>query len=148
VAAFYRALPALRLGNTDDFQSSGVSSFCYRCFRRIPSARSRMRFARCAYGIAALPLTVKGSHVLIKVFLLVTAGALIGMVLGGLFECAAGATAPSMFIPQSPAVPVEPVQVAIVMGASFGVLCGGLLGAFALTLQYLWDVHKSKNGRN
>jgi hypothetical protein len=83
----------------------------------------------------------------IKIFLIVTAGSLFGMVLGGLFGLAAGIMAPSIFMPQPPNPTVEPVPVAIVMGASGGVLCGGLLSGFALFLDYLWAVHKSKTNR-
>jgi hypothetical protein len=70
-----------------------------------------------------------------KVFVIVTGGALTGMVMGGLFGLAAGSMAPNLFRHIIPWTDVEPTGAATVFGAVAGVLLGGTLGAFALVVQ-------------
>lgn len=72
-----------------------------------------------------------------SVVLLVTGVAFFGLVLGALFGAAAGTIAPSFFQQLMPWSPIEPLGVAVVMGAFGGVLCGGALGVFAVTVQLL-----------
>ncbi len=67
--------------------------------------------------------------------LLVTGTALFGLVLGALFGAAAGILAPTFFQRIMPWETIEPLGFAIVMGATGGVLCGGSLGIFAVTVQ-------------
>jgi len=67
----------------------------------------------------------------------VTLMALVGMVLGALFGWGAGSLAPTFFAQMQPWTSVEPIGMAIVLGAFGGVLCGGALGTFALGLQLL-----------
>ncbi|MBA3708426.1 MAG: hypothetical protein H0W83_06380 [Planctomycetes bacterium] len=75
----------------------------------------------------------------IRIFAIVTGGALAGMILGGLFGLAAGTIAPGLFSHIVPWTDVEPRGAATVYGACGGVLCGGGLAAFAVILQFLWD---------
>lgn len=70
----------------------------------------------------------------IGIFAFVTAAALAGMVLGGLFGLAAGALAPALFTTFMPWAELEPVGTAVVIGGAGGVLCGGALGGFAIVL--------------
>jgi len=67
----------------------------------------------------------------------VTLMAMVGMVLGALFGWGAGSIAPTFFARLQPWTSVEPLGMAIVLGAFGGVLCGGALGGFALFLQLL-----------
>jgi hypothetical protein len=67
----------------------------------------------------------------------VTLMALVGMVLGALFGWGAGSLAPTFFAQIQPWTAVEPIGMAIVLGAFGGVLCGGALGIVALFLQLL-----------
>jgi hypothetical protein len=71
------------------------------------------------------------------VFITVTAAALIGMVLGGLFGLAAGKLAPEFFKHFIPWHDVEPVGFAVFGGATVGVILGGGLGCFGVILQAL-----------
>ena len=73
-----------------------------------------------------------------RTFLIVTASALAGMVLGGLFGYASGRVAPDLFMTLIPWKPIEPVGSATFLGAFGGVLCGGALGAFAILAQLAW----------
>lgn len=70
-----------------------------------------------------------------KVFVVVTVGALAGMLLGGVFGAAAGAVAPDLFRALVPWAQLEPIGSAAVLGATAGVLLGGGLGVFGLLLQ-------------
>jgi hypothetical protein len=69
------------------------------------------------------------------VFLIVTTGALAGMVMGGLFGLAAGSIAPTFFRHVIPWVDVEPRGISTILGATVGVLLGGGLATFAVVLQ-------------
>jgi hypothetical protein len=79
----------------------------------------------------------------IKIFYVVTGGALAGMVMGGLFGLAAGTIAPGLFSHMMPWTDIEPRGTATVFGAVGGIFCGGGLATFALILQFLWDRKKS-----
>ena len=58
-------------------------------------------------------------------FLIVTAGALIGIVLGGGFGYAAAMIAPDLFTHVIPWMDFDPLGTATVVGAFGGVMCGG-----------------------
>jgi hypothetical protein len=81
----------------------------------------------------------------LRVFLAVTAGAMFGLVLGGLFGRWAGGIAPHFFTEaittKNAATPIDPVGMGTVLGATAGVLCGGGLAAFAyvvhITLEWI-----------
>lgn len=73
-----------------------------------------------------------------RVFLIVTAGALAGMAMGGLFGFAAGWMAPNFFRHIIPWTDVEPRGVATMFGTTAGVLLGGGLAVFAVLVQALW----------
>jgi uncharacterized membrane protein len=72
-----------------------------------------------------------------KIFAVVTIAALLGMVMGGLFGVAAGRLAPDFFRHLIPWQDVEPVGIAILLGATAGVLLGGALGCFGVMVQTL-----------
>ncbi len=72
-----------------------------------------------------------------KIFVAVTIAALLGMVMGGLFGLAAGRLAPDFFRHLIPWQDVEPVGIAILLGATAGVLLGGALGCFGVIVQTL-----------
>ena len=72
-----------------------------------------------------------------RIFAVVTIAALLGMVMGGLFGLAAGRLAPDFFRHLIPWQNVEPVGVAIRLGATAGVLLGGALGCFGVIMQGL-----------
>jgi hypothetical protein len=86
-----------------------------------------------------VPLTFRG------VFLAVTAAAMAGMVLGGLFGLAAGALAPDFFAHTLMWTLLEPLPTATVLGAIAGVLLGGGLGVFAIAIQALHEVFGRRN---
>jgi hypothetical protein len=72
------------------------------------------------------------------VFAFVTGAALVGMVLGGTFGIVASRLTPDFFSHfVSWAVFADPEGVAIMLGSFGGVLCGGLLGGFAIAAQLL-----------
>ena len=72
-----------------------------------------------------------------KIFAVVTTAALFGMAMGGLFGLAAGRLAPDFFRHLIPWQDVEPVGIAILLGATAGVLLGGALGCFGVMVQTL-----------
>ena len=78
----------------------------------------------------------------IKIFVIVTFGALIGMVMGGLFGCFAGRLAPDFFQHFIPWRDVAPIGFATVCGATVGVLLGGGLGCFGIIIQTIMDLRK------
>lgn len=69
------------------------------------------------------------------IFAAVTIAALIGMVMGGLFGLAAGKLAPDFFRRLIPWQDVEPVGMATLLGATAGVVLGGVLGCFGVIVQ-------------
>lgn len=77
-----------------------------------------------------------------KTFITVTAAALGGMFLGGLFGFAAGKIAPDFFRHVIPWQDVEPVGFATFCGATVGVLLGGGLGCFGVILQFILEWRK------
>ena len=70
-------------------------------------------------------------------FLKVTIGALVGMVLGGIFGFGAGTSTPELFKRIIPWQEVEPVGAATFFGATVGVLLGGGLACFGIILQMI-----------
>lgn len=70
-----------------------------------------------------------------KVFAVVTAASLVGMVMGGLFGLGAGTLAPKLFSHMIMWTTLEPVATAVVLGAIAGVLLGGGLGVFGIAVQ-------------
>lgn len=72
-----------------------------------------------------------------SVFLAVTACALAGMLMGGLFGWGAGRVTPDFFRHLIPWRDVEPVGFAVFLGSTVGIILGGSLGCFALLLQVL-----------
>jgi hypothetical protein len=75
-----------------------------------------------------------------RVFLIVTLGALAGMVMGGVFGVGAGFVAPNLFRQIIPWADLEPRGVATVLGAVAGVLLGGGLAVFGVMLQAVLKV--------
>ena len=78
----------------------------------------------------------------LQIFGRVTAGALAGMVLGGLFGFGAGLIAPNFFAHVIPWNDVEPRGIATVFGGIAGVLLGGGLAVFALIFQAMMNRKK------
>lgn len=81
-----------------------------------------------------------------KIFVAVTSGALIGMLLGGLFGFGAGRIAPEFFRRLIPWQEVEPVGLATFFGATAGVILGGALGAFAIVVQTMLEWKQKARG--
>jgi hypothetical protein len=71
----------------------------------------------------------------VKVFSIVTIGALLGMVMGALFGFAAGSIAPRFFSHLIPWNDIEPRGIGTVLGGIAGVLLGGGLAVFGLLVQ-------------
>ena len=86
---------------------------------------------------------------IIRIFGIVTAGALVGMVLGGVFGQWAGANAPEFFEKAAgggkPAA--DPVGTARFLGAAGGVLLGGGLAVFALMLSAFHEWLRARPAR-
>ena len=78
-----------------------------------------------------------GSMTTKKIFFTVTATALAGMVMGGLFGLISGKIAPEFFRHFIPWHDVEPVGFAVFCGGTAGVIPGGGLGCFGVVLQAL-----------
>ena len=72
-----------------------------------------------------------------KTFITVTAAALTGLVLGGLFGLGAGKLTPDFFRHILIWQDVEPVGFATFCGATVGVLLGGSLGCFGVIIQFI-----------
>ena len=68
-----------------------------------------------------------------KIFLIVSVGGFIGMVMGGLFGFAAGHMTPDFFERRSGEW--GPIGFATVLGGKWGVKLGGGLAVFAVTIQ-------------
>ena len=83
---------------------------------------------------------MKGPFTISSVFFFVTGGALFGLILGGLFGWGAGNLAPDFFKHSLIFHEIEPVGASTVLGAFGGVVCGGLLAAFAIVVQLINDV--------
>jgi len=71
----------------------------------------------------------------VSIFITVTVGALLGMLLGGGFGLAAGCIGPDLFKHLLPWEEFEPVGVATVLGAAAGVVCGAALAIFAIFVE-------------
>ena len=69
-----------------------------------------------------------------RTYIIVTAGALVGMVLGAAFGMGAGLLAPDLLNRLIPWPNVEPMAAAIVLGGAAGVFLGGGLAVFALII--------------
>ena len=80
----------------------------------------------------------------LRVYVIVTLGALFGMVLGGVFGLGAALVAPDLFAHLAPWTDVEPQGTAIVYGAAVGVLFGGLLAVFALIIQTVTGLRRKE----
>lgn len=74
-----------------------------------------------------------------RVIAVVVGVAVGGGVLGGLFGLGAGLVAPDLFEHALEQATLEPVGAAAVLGAAAGVVLGGGLGAFAVTVQVVVD---------
>jgi hypothetical protein len=74
-----------------------------------------------------------------RVFLYVTTGALIGMLLGGLFGFAAGSITSDFFLHIIPWQDVEPKGFATFCGATVGVVLGGGLACFGIIVQLILE---------
>lgn len=86
----------------------------------------------------------------LSIILTVTLTALFGMILGGVFGYFAAQISPEYFEHFLPwQKEIEPVGFAVILGSSCGVICGGGLGAFAITIQTLvtW-IEKSRQNKN
>lgn len=83
---------------------------------------------------------MKPNYTASRVFLLATGGALVGMLLGGVFGLTAGYVAPDLFRQVIFWTDIEPIGTATVFGAFAGVLCGGILSAFAIMVHLLTSV--------
>jgi membrane protein YqaA with SNARE-associated domain len=77
-----------------------------------------------------------------KTFIIVTVGAMAGLILGGLFGFAAGRITPDFFKHFIPWQDVEPVGFAAFCGATVGVLLGGGLGCFGIILQFIAELKR------
>ena len=77
-----------------------------------------------------------------KIFIAVTAAALAGMVMGGLFGLFAGSITPEFFRHIVPWDNVEPAGFAVFCGATAGVVLGGGLGCFGVFVQAIWEGRK------
>lgn len=77
----------------------------------------------------------------------IVGSALLGMVLGGSFGCAAGFLAPEFFAHLIPWQDVRPVGFATFLGGTVGVVLGGGMGCFAILVRAisLWLGKSSKD---
>jgi hypothetical protein len=73
----------------------------------------------------------------LRVVVIVTGCALVGMCLGGAFGYGAGRIAPTFFRHLLPWQDVEPIGVATLFGATAGVLLGGGLGCFGVLAELI-----------
>jgi hypothetical protein len=75
----------------------------------------------------------------LRVFVIVTGCALVGMCMGGAFGYGAGRLAPALFQRLLPWQDIEPLGLATLGGATAGVLLGGGLGCFGILAQMATD---------
>jgi hypothetical protein len=80
-----------------------------------------------------------------SIFLGVSACALAGMVMGGLFGFASGRLTPDFFRHIIPWQDIEPVGFATFLGGTAGVMLGGGLGCFAIAIQFILEFRKARN---
>ena len=79
-----------------------------------------------------------------KIFVIVTCGALLGMVFGGLFGFGAAKLTPDFFRRVIPWNDLEPAGLATFIGATVGVLLGGGLACFGIIIQTVVHLQKRK----
>ncbi len=77
-----------------------------------------------------------------KTFVTVTAAALVGLVMGGVFGFASGNMTPDFFRHVIPWQDVDPVGFATFGGATVGVLLGGGLGCFGILVQFILELRR------
>jgi hypothetical protein len=77
-----------------------------------------------------------------KTFITVTAAALAGLVMGGLFGLGAGLITPDFFRHITTWQDVKPLGFAVFCGATAGVLLGGGLGCFGIIIQHIPEWRK------
>lgn len=80
-----------------------------------------------------------------KVFACVSGGALIGMLMGGLFGYGSGTIAPDFFTHTIPWKPMEPKGLATFLGATAGVSLGGGVACFGILIQLVGEWRGGKN---
>ena len=80
-----------------------------------------------------------------KIFITVTAAALAGLAMGGLFGFVAGKITPEFFRHIIPWQDVEPLGFAAFCGATAGVLLGGGLGCFGVIVQIALEWRRKRD---
>mgnify|MGYP003604656131 CR=1 FL=1 len=81
------------------------------------------------------------------VFIVVSCGAAVGMLMGGLFGVCVGVISPELFSHVNRLKIQYPVGVAAVFGAIFGVLLGGGLSAFGIVIQTMLATNQDRDSR-
>ena len=79
-----------------------------------------------------------------KIFIVVTGGAIVGMVLGGLFGFGAAKITPDFFRKVIPWNDIEPIGLATFCGATVGILLGRGLASFVNIVQLIAQ-HQKKD---
>jgi uncharacterized membrane protein len=75
----------------------------------------------------------------------ITASALAGMVMGGLFGLASGSITPDFFGHLIPWQDVKPQGFATFLGATVGVVLGGVMGCFAILVNLVIHCRKDSD---